>query len=156
LEPGPHIWWVQTWNEVGYDPWSTGLEFWVGQLDPPGLVMPIAPIGVISQSMPSYAWGAVGTASWYRLWVDDPLGVVVNQWYKSADVCDAVTRVVTPTISLTDGPHVWWVRPWNVAGYGPWSVAMNFTVGAPTPPGAATLISPTGVISDRTPGYAWG
>ncbi len=29
LGSGTHRWWVQTWNNVGYGPWSTGLNFTV-------------------------------------------------------------------------------------------------------------------------------
>jgi hypothetical protein len=29
LAPGSAIWWIQTWNDAGYGPWSTGRPFTV-------------------------------------------------------------------------------------------------------------------------------
>lgn len=29
LSPGAHRWWIQTWNEAGFGPWSEGLDFHV-------------------------------------------------------------------------------------------------------------------------------
>jgi hypothetical protein len=31
LAAGSHTWWIQTWNEAGYGPWSTGMGFANGQ-----------------------------------------------------------------------------------------------------------------------------
>jgi hypothetical protein len=53
---------------------------------------------------------------------------------------------------LGRGAHVWHIQTWNEAGYGPWSDAMSFS---PTPPGKATLVSPTGNTTDTTPFYTW-
>jgi hypothetical protein len=57
----------------------------------------------------------------------------VNAWYQARDVCDEATWtcVVTPTVTLEDGRHTWYVKGWNPAGHGPWS-DMPFWVSSET------------------------
>jgi len=155
LSEGEHAWWVQTWNDAGYGPWSTPLGFYVGELSLPGPATLAAPTGPISDPSPIYTWGAVETASWYRVWVEDALGVVLNQWYRSEQVCAAGSCSVEPSLELGEGPYMWWVRTWNMVGLGPWSAPLDFYVGTPGAPGPATLSSPSGAISEATPSYTW-
>jgi hypothetical protein len=59
---------------------------------------------------------------------------------------------VTPSTALAAGAGTWWILTYNSAGVAPWSEGMSFTV---TPPGQATLVSPSGDITDMTPTYVW-
>ncbi len=61
-------------------------------------------------------------ATWYRLYVKGPGGLVLDQWYQASAICDATTCSV-PSPALGSGDHVWWVQPYNSAGYGPWKSA---------------------------------
>ena len=122
-----------------------------------------APKGDIgSNYTPSYTWGKVDTATYYRLYVSGPNGVVVlDQWYKSADICDVVTSGVCSVVSpsLGGGEYAWYVQTWNPVGFGPWSnnsQPTNFTTTTPTLPPAAVLIEPKGDIGNNyTPTYKW-
>jgi hypothetical protein len=51
--------------------------------DAPAAATLIAPAGVITDTTPTYTWEAVPLATWYKLWVDGPLGTVIQQWYRS-------------------------------------------------------------------------
>jgi hypothetical protein len=89
----------------------------------------ISPTGDIGSNMPAYTWNEVPEATWYYLWVNDPYGNIIKQWYTSAQAnCNGTTCSITPDTTLSSGAHTWWIQTWNSAGYGPWSTSMNFTV----------------------------
>jgi hypothetical protein len=124
---------------------------------PVGQASLISPSGTIADGTPAYTWNAVAGATWYQLWVNDSTGNKIAQWYTATDAgCPAGTGTcsVTPTIELTIGPGAWYIQTYSLAGFGPWSAAMNFVVSYP-PPGAATLVSPSGATGDTTPTYTW-
>ena len=58
----------------------------------------------------------------------DPGPVVIKQWFTAASVCIGDVCSVTPTTVLASGGHQWWIRSWNPAGIGPWSVRKDFVV----------------------------
>jgi hypothetical protein len=159
LSRGKYRWWVQTWNEAGYGPWSSPLDFVIFR--PTAAATLVSPSGTITQTLPIYSWNRVGAATWYYLWVsrvtgDGSLTTVHTQWYDSPTVCSASICSVTPAeAALSDGNYRWWVQTWNEAGYGPWSTGLDFSVALPAPPGAAALVSPSGSITNPLPGYTW-
>ncbi len=153
LGGGSHTWWVQTWNSIGYGPWSSGMSFTTTIPTAPGAATLVSPTGDIGTNYnPTYTWNEVAGATWYYLWVNGPSGNVIAQWYEASAVCGGGTCSVTPTTTLGGGSHTWWVQTWNTVGYGPWSSGMSFTT---SPLGAATLVSPTGDIATNTPTYTW-
>ncbi len=162
LGGGAHAWYVQTWNSAGYGPWSNNSQatnFSTTIPTPPAAAVLTAPIGNIGTNYnPTYTWNKVNTAIWYRLYVSGPAGVVLDQWYEAASVCNTTTcTVASPT--LGGGAHAWYVQTWNSAGYGPWSnngQATNFNTTMPTPPAAAVLTAPIGNIgTNYNPTYTW-
>ncbi len=162
LTNGSGKWWIQTWNTAGYGPWSSGKAF---NLDTssggkPGSATLISPSGTISDSTPTYTWRAVSNATYYNLWVNDATGKKIEQWYTAEKAgCDDGTGTcsVTPSTVLASGGGKWWIQTWNTAGYGPWSSSKSFNLDTSSggKPGSATLISPSGTISDSTPAYTW-
>jgi hypothetical protein len=57
--------------------------------------------------------------------VNDSTGNKINQWYAAADAgCPDGTGTcsVTPTTILARGAGQWYIRTYNSAGYGPWSL----------------------------------
>lgn len=152
LSVGNHTWWIQTWNEVGYGPWSAGMTFSTTAPIPPGVATLVSPTGAIGDKTPTYTWDKASGATWYYLWVKRPSGDPIKLWYDAAVVCGANTCSVTPTTTLGAGNHTFWVQTWNPGGYGPWSAGMSFNV---SPPGVATLVSPSGSIGNSTPTYTW-
>jgi hypothetical protein len=157
LALGSGQWWVQTRNGAGSGPWSSGMSFSVS-IAPPGVATLKSPSGSISSTTPTFRWDEVPGAMWYHLIVNDSKGNKINQWYlDEAAGCPPGTGhcTVSPSVELAPGSGQWWVQAWNGAGYGDWSLpAMSFSVDV-SPPGQATLISPSGSITDTTPTYEW-
>jgi hypothetical protein len=165
LGPGSFTWWVQTWSNVGYGPWSNGLTFNTPVPTIPGAAILISPSGDIGNNYsPTFRWNEVlsevgsheeSAATWYYLWINGPSGNIFAQWYASSSICSGGTCSVTPAITLGGGNHTWWVQTWNSVGYGPWSAGMNFSTVVPPLPGKATLVSPAGNITNNNPTYTW-
>jgi hypothetical protein len=128
---GAAQWWIQTWNDSGYGPWSDAMSFTVSG-GAPGAATLISPSGAISTKSPTYTWNAVSSSTWYLLWVNDAASnAKIQQWYTAAQAgCGSGggTCSVTPSVTLASGATQWWIQTWNSAGYGPWSTAMSFTV----------------------------
>ena len=125
-------------------------------VSPPGAATLTSPSGAITDTTPTYTWNRVNASTWYYLWVNNAAGTpVIQQWYQSSAVCGASTCSVTPSTVLGSGNHTWWIQTWNSGGYGPWSTGLGFSLPTVTPPGAATLTSPSGAITDTTPTYRW-
>ncbi len=131
LADGAHTWWVQARNAVGVGPWSAAKIFTVvtgGVTSPPPAPVLQSPSGIITATQPSYSWTAASTATEYYLWVNGPLGPVVQQWYAATDVCSGSACSAAPATTLASGAHTWWVQARNGAGTGLWSAGRNFTV----------------------------
>ena len=131
LASGAHTWWVQARNGAGTGPWSPAKTFTVvtgGATAPPPAPSLQSPSGSVTSTRPSYTWTAASTATDYYLWVNGPLGTVVQQWYPASAVCSGTTCSIAPPTSLASGAHTWWVQARNGAGTGPWSAGRNFTV----------------------------
>ena len=166
LAGGAHTWWVQTWNEGGYGPWSDGMSFSLPVVNAPVAAALISPAGNITNAQPAYTWNAVlgnaqgDAATWYYLWVsrvnnDGSFTTVHSKWYESSVVCSGAACSFTPAVTLSGGNYRWWIQTWNDGGYGPWSRGMNFSLPIPKPPVAATLVSPSGNVTSTTPAYTW-
>jgi hypothetical protein len=159
LGSGDYRWWIQTWNSTGYGPWSNGMNFSVAAIAPPGVATLVSPSGGITDSTPAYRWNKVNSATWYYLWVskvndDNSLTTVHTNWYNASAVCTSTVCTITPSeVSLTGGNYRWWIQTWNEGGYGPWSAARDFSLPMVSPPGAATLISPSKQITSMIPTY---
>jgi len=98
---------------------------------PPTAATLLTPNGTISTSTPAYTWNAVNTSTYYYLWVSGPF------WHCDPNVVHGCssrraggtgTCTLTPSTNLPNGAYQWWIQTWNSAGYGPWSLAMSFTV----------------------------
>jgi large repetitive protein len=142
LAAGAGRWWVQTWNDAGYGPWSDALSFSITPGAPPGKATQVSPRGTISTTTPTYIWNPVSSATWYRLWViDSSTSTRILTLYAAADVgCASGTGVCsfTPSTALALGIGEWWVQTRNDNGDGPWSDGMIFSVEAP-PSSSPTL-----------------
>jgi serine protease len=149
LTAGTYTWWIQTWNEAGYGPWSSEMTF-----NPlPGKATLTSPTGSLNQAA-IYTWNVVPGSTKYYLWVDGPAGNVHKIWYTAAEAnCNSTTcSVANATPGLTAGTYTWWIQAENEAGYGPWSEPMIFT---PAVPAAATLVAPGGNSGLNNPTYRW-
>ena len=152
LAPGAGIWKIQTKNLAGNGPWSSSKSFTVTL---PGAATLVSPFRLIFTNKPTYTWNAVPNTTKYYLWVDDSTGNKIQRWYTAADAgCPSGTGTcsVTPSTLLVPGACNWKIQTKNDAGDGPWSSAKNFRV---SPPGVATLVSPSGSITTNKPIYTW-
>jgi hypothetical protein len=156
LKNGKGTWWIQTWNKYGSGKWSSGMDFTLSGAEGPPAAKLVSPTGTITDHTLTYTWKAVSDSSWYRLWVNQDTAKKFTKWYKASEAKCSENCSVTPAKSLINGKYTWWIQTWNSNGHGAWSSGMDFTLtGAGGPPTAATLVSPKGNISDRTPTYTW-
>ena len=156
LVAGACQWWIQTWNDSGYGPWSDGMAFAVSVSGLPGKAALVLPTGTISTTTPTYIWNAVANSTWYFLWVNNNGAPKIQTWYTALQSgCSSGTGTcsVTPATALARGSGQWWIQTWNSTGYGPWSDAMIFTVGVdgPSTPQPPTV---TGQAVYRAPGIS--
>jgi len=173
LVGGSYGWYVQTYSPAGYGPWSNTNANGVVQPTNFNTTIPAVPAAAVltapkndigTDYNPTYTWPKVATATWYRLYISGPAGLVLDQWYQASSICggDNICRVVSPT--LAGGVHAWYVQTYNQSGYGPWSNTnangvvqpTNFSTTIPSIPVGATLTAPTGTITNLTPTYTWG
>lgn len=135
LAIGPAQWWIQTWNDSGYGPWSDGMAFTVSAAGPPDKATLVSPTGTVTTTTPTYTWNAVAESTRYLLYVNDSTNSngKIQAWYTSAGAGCASgtgTCAVTPTTALAQGSCRWWIQTYNAAGYGPWSDSLSFIVGS--------------------------
>ena len=162
LASGNHTWWIRTYNSSGNGPWSNGKAFTISSTTGgvPGKASLLSPSGTITDTTPTYTWNAVSGSTWYYLYVNQGSSNKIKKWYTaSAAGCSSGsgTCSITPSTSLASGNHTWWIRTYNSSGNGPWSNGKAFTISSTTGgvPGKASLLSPSGTITDTTPTYTW-
>jgi subtilisin len=166
LANGGSAFWIQARNGAGAV-WSDAMSFTVNAGAPTATPTPtppaggppakptlVAPNGTATTSRPTYTWNAAANATDYQLWVGDASTPIINTSHAASAVCSGATCSVTPSTALANGGYSFWVQARNTAG-SVWSNAMGFTVNAGAPPGAATLLSPSGTIGTSTPAYTW-
>jgi hypothetical protein len=147
-----HTWWVETWDGIGYGPWSSPLTF---TPTAPTVATLSSPSGAVPTVQPTYIWNQVPTAAYYYLWVNDGVTPVIQTWYTSDSICGSGICSVTPTTTLTNGTsHTWWIETWNPIAYGPWSTGMNFVPTA-TVPLATTQVNPANNHVETSPGVTF-
>lgn len=79
-----------------------------------------------NNSTPTFRWDTMSEATEYQLVVYSVGAnqVVHNQMYTRLEAVCAIGGecVATPSLSLSAGAYRWLVRPFNIYGFGPWSV----------------------------------
>ncbi|MBF0455022.1 MAG: cadherin repeat domain-containing protein [Magnetococcales bacterium] len=123
---------------------------------------PTSPSGATSSTAPTFSWGAVSSATHYKLKVTASTGSIVlnSSLTASQSNCSAGTGTCsfTPSLSLPDGASSWTVTAFNTSYSlsSSESSALAFTVTAPVvTPGVPTPTSPSGTIGTTTPTYSW-
>jgi hypothetical protein len=137
LAGGSYTWWVQTYNSVGYGPWSVGNIFTADvQTTPKATTLFTNGLpNINAKTKPIFAWSKVSQAISYRLYVKGPSGLVLDQWLQAKDVCVGNYCSLVSPVTLASGDHTWWVQTYNFAGYGPWRSApfkVQSALSAPT------------------------
>lgn len=159
----PYSWFVRAANSLGAGPWSEPAPIFVSAAvggGPPPAPTLIAPAGLLLTARPTYTWNAAAGAASYGLLVQNTAGVAVSRSYTAAEAGCASTPgpcTATPPDSLAPNtPFVWFVNASNTQGTSAWSDGFGITVsGSGGPPAVPVAMSPTGLLSTRTPAYAW-
>jgi hypothetical protein len=153
LPDGDYEWEVRVRNEVSSSPWSNPSSFTVKTLpEATDLISPTQTL-VNCNQIPTYSWQPAALAIRYLLSVQDSQRII-EHWYSDIEAnCTTTTCSITPDFQLAGGEVQWRIKSANLAGEGPWSETLSFVVQCP--PGATTLISPSGIISDNMPTYTW-
>ncbi|HEY3119151.1 MAG TPA: SBBP repeat-containing protein, partial [Vicinamibacteria bacterium] len=124
-----YSWYVRATNDCGEGLWSVKRDFVVTIAQAPAAPTLISPTGTIPAQSPTYTWNAVSAAAEYLVWVDGPLGNVVNTWFNAGNICSGSTCSVTPVLTLSaNTTYTWKVRARNAGGTGLWSATLSFTV----------------------------
>jgi uncharacterized repeat protein (TIGR01451 family) len=153
LTPGRYTWWVQAHSPIsGAGMWTSGTQFTVNAT--PATPTPIAPIGAITSTTPTFVFSDVPGGMWYYLWLSSGPNKILDQWYDGGIICNGTTCEVTPGVVLPPGEYVWFIQTWTpFGGYSAWSSGTSFTVAlAPLPP---VQVSPVGSILQTNPTYVW-
>ncbi len=132
LAEGTYTWRVRGRNPAGRSPWVE-TTFTIQTVFPPGAPTPLAPEGAIGDERPAFSWLRESplAADRYQLEVSDEAGVVLDQTFLAGLACTATTCTVDPFTEgdpLAAGDYSWRVRGSNVAGSGPWSHTLAFTL----------------------------
>ncbi|MFM8476559.1 MAG: hypothetical protein ACKOEO_12280 [Planctomycetaceae bacterium] len=111
----------------------------------------IAPIGVTTDSTPTFRWQAIDTAVRYDLWVDN-LSTGAKQVIRLFvnHIPGAKEITFTPTASFTAANYRWWVQAIGADGRRTaWSKPTDFNVPVPT------IVAPRGAINTNLPNFVW-
>lgn len=64
-------------------------------------------------------WEDNDTVSWYRVYITNDTGMVVNKWVRGAEGCTAGT--CSTTVQLSGGEYALWMTAWGPAGMAEWT-----------------------------------
>jgi hypothetical protein len=123
LPVGIYTAWVEAFDNTNQTRgWSATYFF---TITPPAAPAQLAPSGSISNSLPTFSWGAVANAVRYELWVDD----VTTSQSPVIDQQNLAANAFTPSTALAKGNYRFWVRAFNANGNaGNWSSEVDFTI----------------------------
>lgn len=157
LDPGNYKWMIQTWNSQGITMSDPNPFIVCSAKSLPGKPLLISPKGTIGTNKPVYVWNPIADATRYHLKVANTSNLsnlLVNEWYDASDVTSTKGCAVKPDVALAPNSYRWWVQAENCLGIGQWSNYLSFTY-KPVAPGKVSPISPSGLISTRTPVFVW-
>ncbi|MGV2339613.1 MAG UNVERIFIED_CONTAM: hypothetical protein LVR18_38310 [Planctomycetaceae bacterium] len=110
-----------------------------------------APIGVTTDTTPTFRWQAIDSAVRYDVWVDNlTTGVkqVIRLFVNHVQGAKEITY--TPTTSLPAANYRWWVQAVGADGRRTgWSTATDFNVPVPS------ILAPRGSINTNLPNFVW-
>ena len=110
-----------------------------------------APVGVTTDTTPTFRWQAADGASGYNLWVDN-LSTGASQviFQRVPHQANAAEISYTAPAALTAGNYRWWVQTIALTGHTTsYSAGTNFTVPVPS------ILAPRGSIASNLPLFRW-
>ena len=129
-----YSWKVMSRNRLGVEgAFSDAIVFVLGKPGVPGFIIPIAPMGTITEATPAYQWTGPAEATTYQLFVTSVVGgktkKVIKAKYTAADAgcVGGGACSVTPATVLANGNYQWYVVPKGSGGKGPQNLPVAFT-----------------------------
>lgn len=104
------------------------------------------------QNQVTFQWLPAEHAVWYRIYIVDSNGFVINNWRRSDEVC--IGDICLLQLVLRDGRHDWYITGWGADGQGPWTSATTFFVGR-RPPGQIQRLGPVGTVTSPATPLEW-
>jgi hypothetical protein len=149
LPNGSYDVWVRTIaadGEAGV--WSISYTF---QMDYRVGTTAISPVGITTDTSPTFSWVPIDGAVSYNLWVNNlTTGTAKVIYVNVPHVNGAATIKYTDPTSLPASNYRWWVQPVPADGsYVAFSAPLDFQVPVPS------IISPRGNINTSTPIFRW-
>ncbi len=149
LPNGSYDVWVRaigTDGEAGA--WSMRYRF---QMDYRVGPVTVSPVGVTTDTTPTFTWNAIDGAVSYNLWVDNLTTGVMRTIYVNVPHVNGVAQITyTPPSPMRASDYRWWVQA--VAANGDttgWSIQKDFLIPIPT------LFAPLGTVTTGTPTFRW-
>ncbi len=109
------------------------------------------PIGITTDTTPTFTWQAADGAASYDLWVDNlSTGATQVIRVNVPHIQNASEITYTPEDALTAGDYRWWVQSVSTSGLKTsFSAGTDFTVPVPS------IVNPRGSISTNLPLFTW-
>ena len=151
LSEGTHTWYIVARDVLGNSR-ASGATYTVGvDITPPEAFNITAPVNnaFVDTQLPTFTWqaatDAVSEISEYKLRID---GVIDRE--------NLTGTSTTPSSPLSEGPHTWEIKAYDLVGNIQWSSIWNFTVDT-EPPAAFNLISPAAseTVYHNRPTLSW-
>ena len=111
----------------------------------------VSPMGVTTDTTPTFTWKAIDFAANYDLWVNNLTTGVAQVIRRTVPAVNGAALITfTPANPMPAGNYRWWVQAATAAGArGAWSVAKDFLIPIPN------IITPRGLITTSTPTFRW-
>ncbi|MEJ7591833.1 MAG: fibronectin type III domain-containing protein [Planctomycetaceae bacterium] len=111
----------------------------------------VSPVGVTTDTTPTFTWKVIDGAANYDLWVDNITSgtrQVIRRMIPTVNGAAQITY--TPATPMAAGNYRWWVQAVTAAGArGAWSVGKDFQIPIPS------ITTPRGSITTSTPTFRW-
>ncbi len=128
--------------------WSFAYRF---QMDYRVGPVTVSPVGITTDTTPTFTWKAIDGVANYDLWVNNTSTGQTQVIRKTVPHINGVANIsYTPTIAMKAGNYRWWVQAISPAGsHTAWSTPKDFQIPVPS------IFTPKGVQTTSTPLFSW-
>lgn len=119
-----------------------------------GMVLPLFPQqDSLFETGTNFQWGRDAGSTWYRLYIVNTVGNVIDEWYEASAICAEVCNL--PPRNLNPGTYAWYIAGWGQdSGQGPWSQPTIFYIGK-RPPALIQRVAPVGLVNEPEAELTW-
>lgn len=111
----------------------------------------VSPVGVTTDTTPTFTWNAIDGAVSYNLWVNNLTTGKTKAIYVSVPHVIGATQITyTPPTPMQASSYRWWVQAVPASGaFTAFSVRKDFQIPIPS------IIAPRGTVTTGTPTFQW-